>query len=111
MDKVVSFLVDKKTEIVTNLGVIVVVIAAIVTGTYQITTMKTQFELKSQATEERLAKEIIDRKAADDTIFQKLKETDVSLAEIQSSQADIKTGLARVETNIIWIMDYMKENK
>lgn len=104
-------MVDKKTEIVTNLGVIIVVISAIIAGTYQITTMKTQFELQLKSTNEKLVNEISERKTADDDIMQRLKENEVSMAEIKAGQGDIKVSIARIEENIIWLVDYVKKDK
>lgn len=88
-----AILLDKRTQVLTSLGTLIFVIAFSITATYSFTSWKTRFETKQEAEESRLTTEIIERKAADDTINQKLDETMAVMMETQTDLAEIKTDL------------------
>lgn len=102
--KLEAVLLDKKTQVLTSLGTLIFVVAFSITATYSFTTWKTRFETVQASEKDRLNKEILDRKEADDLINKKLNEVMPMLLETQTDMAEIKTDLK-------WIRSAMEKNQ
>ncbi len=108
--KVEKFLLNEKTKVSLNIINFIVLVGFVITASFTFATWKTQSELIDVALDTKITNEIEQRKIADEIIIQEQKELRVYVTEIQAGQIELKEGQARIETDLKWLINALKDN-
>lgn len=108
--KLGAFLLNEKTKVSLNIINFVILVGFVVTASFTFASWKTDMENRIDKNTVSIDAEINSRIESEARIIQDVESNAVVMLEIQSGQSDIKTSMARVETNILWIMNTLKRN-
>lgn len=100
----------EESKLILSLSTLLFVIASTATFAFTLYSIKTDIDVSINSLEKNDTR--IEQKfdASVSGIIIEQKEQKTIMAEIQSGQADIRASQARIETNIIWIIDELKTN-
>lgn len=103
--KLGEFLLNEKTKVSLNIINFVVLVGFVVTASFTFATWKTEAEAIDRALDVRITNEIRERVDADEDIKQEQKEISLKMSEIQNGQTELKIGMARIEVNILRLLE------
>ena len=102
--KLGAVLLNEKTPVSLSIINLLILVSFAITASFTLASWKTEIENKIEINTAHISDEKIAREQADIRITEDVEENSVIMLEIQSSQSDIQTSIARVETNVLWII-------
>lgn len=114
--RVGDFLLNEKTKVSLNIVNFLLLFGFIITVVFTWATWTADMEAedKRQATEDKRLESLIvaekeERKLSDVELASDIKEIGLVVAEIQAGNVDLKEDIARLETHMLWMIDYVKK--